>query len=296
MAVKNKQSNYELLRIISMLLIIGTHLYEHTDGLMFAPMSFNKLVSIILGSFGVVGVDCFVLISAWFMIDSSHFKCEKIIAVIIQTVFYSLLLYISVQLFTGKEIAAKEIIKCFIGFANDSYWFVTAYLVMVILSPVVNFFLREISNKQLKIVVYLLFFCFFVWKFILWSSPVNSIEFFIFIYILAAYLKRVGNNSWIYKYRFEMFILLVVITILFGCLVSALPETVRLSALVKYIYTSLLAKFSPLMLCISIALFYIVSNWKIESKIINSVGTRTFSVYLIHENEFVYSSILWGGI
>ena len=294
MPVKEKQSNYEMLRIISMLLIIGYHLYEHTETLMWEPLSVNKFVSMLIGSWGIVGVDCFVLISAWFMVDSVQFKFERLIGVIVQTTFYSVLLYVGVQFVTDGAISIRELVKCFIGFAYDSYWFVTAYLVMMLLSPLLNLFVRMLSDSQLRKVVFLLFFVFLLWECLLWASPVNTIELFLFIYLLAAYMKRKKKDRW-NNNRMKIFLTMIIGTLLFSCLVAALPESLRTSKIVKYIYITLLAKFSPVMLFIAITLFYMVSDWKIKSKYINAIGARTFSVYLIHENSFVYPKLLWGG-
>lgn len=87
---KNRKSNFELLRIISILLIIGYHFCSETSANIFkSSFSFNQLYAFCIGSWGLVGVHCFFFISAYFLIKNNCVHSEKIFKIIFQTLFYS---------------------------------------------------------------------------------------------------------------------------------------------------------------------------------------------------------------
>jgi hypothetical protein len=294
---KERLSNLELLRIISMLLIIGYHLFQHScDGaLMYLPLGTGKISLILTGSWGIVGVDCLVILSAWFLCESKSFNSEKHIRLIVQTVFYSVLCYLIICIYQGGIISLKVIIKCIIGFAYDEYWYVTAFIILMVLSPILNFGIKRMTNIMLRNTAFIMLILFVVWEFFLWKSPVSTIELFVAIYITTAYLKRMQDSSFIYKYRNTLFVSCISFVVLFSIIVSILPQSLMTSSIIKYAYITLLAKYSPVMLLIAFSLFFIFKNLKIQNKNINYVSKHTFASYLIHENDFVYP-VIWGGV
>ena len=81
MVKKNiRDSKFEILRIIAMLLIVAHHFVVHGFELEnIETFSYNKIVVEILSLGGKLGVNLFVLISAYFMIDSKFkFKQDTI--------------------------------------------------------------------------------------------------------------------------------------------------------------------------------------------------------------------------
>jgi peptidoglycan/LPS O-acetylase OafA/YrhL len=249
----------------------------------------------LVGSWGIVGVDCFVMITAWFMLEATSFKSKQLLSVIVETVFYSLFLYSIMGWFTGTGITIKGLFKEFISFAYDEYWFVTAYLVLLLLAPLFNFVIRKMNNIQLKVAAGLLFLLMSVWKFLLWDSPVSTIGLFSALYFITAWMKRTKEMNFFNKKRNLVVIMLTCVTLILSICYSILPEGIRLSGVSKYLYVTLLAKNSPFMLGIAISLFYKFMSHNFSSKIINFLGKHSFSVYLIHENSYVYPT-MWGGV
>lgn len=76
---KKRESNLELFRIIVMLLIIAHH-YVANSGLMSeqylfaAPTSLKSIFLFSFAAFGKIGINCFVLITAFFMCEKKHFS------------------------------------------------------------------------------------------------------------------------------------------------------------------------------------------------------------------------------
>lgn len=91
--MKNKllrDSNYELLRIVSMIFIIIWHiiqhgqLIEHTTGL--SNMIFNMIMFFI-----IIHVNCFMLITGYYQ-SKSKFRLNKFISYILQIWFYNFII------------------------------------------------------------------------------------------------------------------------------------------------------------------------------------------------------------
>ena len=73
-----RESNFELLRIISMIFIVAYHLVYYTGVNIFTqPTEINKLWLLFIMLGGKVGVNAFVLISGYFSVTAKNFKTSK---------------------------------------------------------------------------------------------------------------------------------------------------------------------------------------------------------------------------
>ena len=91
--VNKKEIKFEILRIISMVMIIVTHYSGHGGLANIETMSINKLIGIFLTISGNVGVNLFVFISGFFLYKSK-FKVKKLIKLELEILFYSVSFYI----------------------------------------------------------------------------------------------------------------------------------------------------------------------------------------------------------
>lgn len=73
----HRDSNIELYRIVTMILIVAHH-YVVNSGLTSlngplsaCPTSFHSLLLLIIGAFGKTGINCFVFITGYFMCKSN---------------------------------------------------------------------------------------------------------------------------------------------------------------------------------------------------------------------------------
>ncbi len=98
--MKKRYSNFDLLKIISVAMIVLFHYaYGKWD---YSSMGNYKLVMDIIWMFGELGVNCFALISGYFMIEQKKpFKVKKICCMWLQVMFYSILSTTIVLKFVG---------------------------------------------------------------------------------------------------------------------------------------------------------------------------------------------------
>ena len=107
---KQRSSNLELLRIISMFLIVMHHYAVHGGfQLLEKDLSLNKIIIQILSGGGQLGVNLFILISGYFLIDS-EFKINKLLKLIFETFFYSVIILLFIVSKSNLNIGIKDII------------------------------------------------------------------------------------------------------------------------------------------------------------------------------------------
>ena len=132
MKQKTRNSNIELLRILSMFLILLGHIYAtrfDSDGQPAVVWYANTL----FGTWSILGVDLFVVISAWFFSEQS-FSFKRIISVLFQAISYILAFGIyHAVLDCSAGFSIRLFATSFFYFFADNlffehHWFVIAYL------------------------------------------------------------------------------------------------------------------------------------------------------------------------
>ena len=132
--ISNRQSNYELLRIIAMMMIIGLHYFNADMGGVIDNVSIgttNYYLTYLFESIFMVGVNVFVLISGYFMIKKDTINIRKCV----------------------DKFSIKNLIKVSLPILAGSRWFVKTYIILVILSPFINKSLRNLRENQYKALI-----------------------------------------------------------------------------------------------------------------------------------------------
>ena len=130
-----RSTNFELLRIVSMLLILFNHLNVCSD--LTNLSAFNKLWCTITNWGGQVGVSCFVLVSGYFMCKRNINK-RKLFETWTVTFFYSVVILV-IFVMTGRvDFTPKLIVQSIFPIIFNQYWFITAYFGLLIISPLLN--------------------------------------------------------------------------------------------------------------------------------------------------------------
>lgn len=196
--MKKREAKFELLRIVAMLMIITLH-YLDKGGILPKPgaeFSAAGYLAWLLEAFCVPAVNVYVLISAYFLAGSDY-RPMKAAKLWIQVFFYSAGLAV-LALLTGvsswAEMDKYRLLTYLLPVVEEHYWFVTAYLLMYLLAPLMNETLRGLPKRTLEqgIGLLLLFLC-------LSSSilpvklPVDRMGYdalwFLCLYLIGAYLR-----------------------------------------------------------------------------------------------------------
>lgn len=285
MATKNRDNNFELLRILLMFMIVLLHMISH--GLDFIPSLVREhynnkinLAHIIIFSFCIIGVNCFVFISGFFCIK---FKFKSLLNFERQALFTSIFILL-LSFITHFQFENRFIIKSFLPILSNYWWFLSTYVLLFILSPYINSGIDKLERREFEIVLVLLFFINCIGGYIWGTFNANggySILNFIFLYFLARYVKLYNICSKI-KVPLLLYILTLIIVVSVG---YYLYDTHRYKIFLKfYDYNN------PLIILCSVLFFMIFQKIKIN-KDVRWLSKLTFGVYLFSDNDLVRNNL-----
>ena len=298
----NRLSNIELLRIISILLIISFH-YVYKSGFTYDTLNYNTFIVKTFTFFGELGVNLFVLITGYFMINGK-FKVKKLILIICEVLFYYLLtqiIGISIgAIKTPTSISSK--ILLFFPTILSKYWFATVYIIIYILSPYLNKFIKSMTKKEFKkfLIIVLFLWCIIPTFFGVFYNSTETILYYsrliwlIIIYFVGAYIKKYDYD---YLNTNKKRILCAVIT--FAIMLLSIFIIYRFRFRLNHLGLKELSYFwtpnNILMFLLSISIFGLFLNINIkDNKVINTIASTTLGIYLIHDGEicrYVWSHV-----
>ena len=96
-----RQVNIELLRVIAMFMVVVLHCNAFGENMRNTePLTLNWLGIWFLEKISIVAVNCYVLISGYFLI-TSEFKYRKLFSIWFQVLFYSICIYFVMGIIYG---------------------------------------------------------------------------------------------------------------------------------------------------------------------------------------------------
>lgn len=274
--MKIRDSNFELLRIVAMLMVVLLHMNVFVLG----GVNNNSVVNTPLTAgfrmfadqLCCVCVNVFILISGRFGIRPT---LKGAMSIAYQVLFYTLLLF-TLGHIMGWDAPLRKVIHAFDY--HTAYWFISQYLLLYILAPALNAF---VDNSDKKVIVSLLsglfiFIFIFDWN-VHWANLNGgySVVQFAGLYILARYFStRCTLPEKSACYWFLWYILMTIIPVIIGFVGLRFISF----DLGKAQYSS------PFVILSSVFLMLGFSRMKIQSPVINWFACSAFSIYLIHVN------------
>lgn len=274
---KVRDSGIEILRIFMMLWVIGSHVTGRN-----LEIFEGTAVDRILGTkIGLIADNVFVIISAYFMI-TKKITAKKIISLVVETFFYSSIIYIIAVILGIDTWSIKGITTHIFPTYNMVYWFISCYVMLMLASPMLNKFINSLSIKKLGIIcVCLLFYDtiissykYYIVGFLSTPPFYSQIVHFVVLYFCGAYI-RLSNlkiSNWI-LIPIAMFVIINEIVII---------------PIIENVQNDI---FSFYNVFIAFMLFLIFNNFHFKNKFINAVSTTVFGVYLIHEHNSICNYI-----
>jgi surface polysaccharide O-acyltransferase-like enzyme len=274
-----------------MILIIASHYVYHGGSMGIGPTLNGNIAHFIFVG-GKTGVIMFVLISGYFLCES-RFKIEKIIYIAAERLFYSSLIFLACILFLNYKASKWDWFVYFIPALYSNYWFVGPYLVMYILSPLLNCLNEKLNKEQSLLLLGVLFVMLTGVSFLPQSHPFGTSEvfYFLFLYLIASYIRKYVELK-----KIKNWILLLAGLISWGIVFGTYLLINRYYNYISFafddnVYYSALT--SPFILIIAISFFLIFKQLKIKTSVaINLIASTTFGIYLIHDHG-VLRPYLW---
>ena len=296
--MENKRSvSLDIFRCLVMFMIVLGHSLVH-GGILdnvreFTPAYYSSYV---LWIFLYVHVDCFVIMSGYFG-WKKKFTWKKWLKLWSECFFWSVVLFLLITMFTGTGVSLKELIKSLMPFTQQRYWFMTTYLLMYLLTPLINKAISDMDKITFRRVLIIYFAVFIVFQNIIFWREFTQVNersplFFCFLYMIGAYFNKYPVQRkipWLWIYICSC---IVKITYYFGILWITSPifgEPMGETLLNGYC--------SFLTIIGAVALFMTFSTVKIKCEktwggVFTVLSPLTLGVYLIHDNTSV-RAFLW---
>lgn len=280
--IKKRQVNIEALRIIAMLLVLVGHYNRPINGDVTYELVHTDILKAVgiaeLKSWTFVCVPCFVIISGYFGI---HWKWKGIFNFLFQIAFWGGFIYMLTNLLGFHPFELKLFIKSMTCFLYGVNWFITAYFGLYLFAPIINSFIDNSSERQLKWVV-LAFFAYqtiFGWIFKIPEFTMGmTMTSLIGYYLLGGFLRKTTMRIFQFQATVNLLIFLGV-----GLFCVFLNCTTKYYGIEKDVYSYI----SPLQVCQTIYLFLFCKNINIRygEKIILFFSSSAFAGLLMHSWE-----------
>ncbi len=307
-------TNFELLRVLAMLMVVTMHYLTGTESLpeLGKPVGTGQILGTALESVCVVAVNVYVLISGYFMVQS-EFKLSRVIRLICQVLFYTVLIPVVLYALGMPIIIEQEgiygLIQYIFPISTGHYWFITEYVILSLLSPLLNAACAKLSKRQLGTIIGLLLIMFSGIKSLVPVSLATDhygydFGWFLCLYLIGGYIRlygfsfmEKGKRAWL----------------VYG---SSVAGIFALTLGIHYLYdsTGLLAYYFTVpfhynfILCLSgaVGLFYGFSKIQIRdgkaASFIRTMGACCLGVYLLHmhvdirDHWYQWTKLLFGNI
>ena len=307
--MNRKDTSIELLRVFAMIMIVGYHVFCHCineqlislrpNGFYSPDISMRLLVLVLVSPMGQMGNAIFIIISGYFMAHKGNNvdltkTAKKLLS---QLAFAAVIIGLAAIVTYNKFPQLSLELIDFNGFNNLS-WFVGYYFVIIVLGKLfLNNLLDRMDKKN-----YIMFLAVIFAMVSLYYSRYILVNFVtgleviftgIFLYSLGGFIRRYNPFEKIRAWALVAVIILINLLVCGNYYIEAAKNIQAYNAgeagaFLQTIPLYANHQFVPIIL--AAAVFELFRRINIpESKIINYLGASTFMVYLLHDNEFVYS-------
>ena len=258
-----RNSNLELLRIVAMAFIVVWHISIHAQ-------NGEAITHDFVASIAITGVNLFVLISGYFGIKLKWQSFLNLLSIIM--FYYGITLLLNFLIFKPSYSVILELKRIITPISNGIYWFVSSYIMLMLLSPAINAMLNKMNKQQyiffIGVMFYLCCITGFVFKHSINITGYNLFN-FIFIYSVGHLLRKYDIP---HKYS-TRFLILIYIS---ATIIIFIGSYSNIGRILNYN--------NPIIIISAIAFFCIFARQDFNNCYINAIAKNMFPVYLIQES------------
>lgn len=292
--VKQRNSNLELYRIIVMMLIVAHHSVYHSgvmEDMAQNSLNMKSVFYYILGMWGRTGIDCFVLITGYFMCKS-HITVQKYLKLFLEVIFYNVMIYAIFMFFGKLNFSVTGLFFSVFPFQEIDGLFVPCFLLFYLFIPYLSILVSHIDKLMHARLVLL---CLAIYSLTItlphFQVAMNHITWYCVLFFIASYIRNYGLLPSISNQKWGGITLLCVILSILSvlCVVYFDARLGKQTPPFKYV--------SPSGICAvltSVSSFMYFKDLKMRnSRFVNRVAASTFGVLLIHDNCLAMRQWLW---
>jgi len=303
--LKKRNAGIDLLRIISMLGIVYTHISHHGNGL----YKYNRFKKRILNVYTYVfwHSNAYALISG--IVGYKSTKYSNLLYLWLCIVFYSVGIHYYYLKYKKDAIIESKLYIEYFPIIYKRYWYCSSYFGMFMFLPVINKGILYLNKSEFKLLVMSIFSIFIFWQTFI-NTKIDAFNFngghsiiwLICLYIIGAYIGKyniifTGIKRFIFSFIY--FFIFLILCSLFNQYrdykISSFNENFKIK-LTNFLIRLMSKKLYHLIratLAIFITLFFLQLKYKeYLAKFITFCGPLTLGVYLIHFNHNVIKNYL----
>ncbi len=290
----SRQSNWELMRILAMLMIVAGHFIGQSQYMSYVSMGdVCEWFGVYFGGGARIAVNMFLLLGCWFMVDTT-FRARRITKLYFNVWTMTVPITL-VVLLLGYHPAGKDIVRGFVPFLGKALWFASAYIALVLVTPWLNktFLLSKRSLRNLLILLTCLI---NLWVTIysfdrMEDQWLDCLVSFMWTYLFVGYYKRycmLTFNKWLVLFiGIGSYLLLTTVA-------HVTNNMSGIGYIIGHIINNFLTDYKTIPnLFVAMCFFYFFQNVHIgEVKCINYIAQGAFSTYIIHQTP-AFIHVLW---
>ncbi len=289
-------SNFELMRILMMLMIVAYHLlcYGIAPDVAASPL-LSKIVVATFCSGGKIGVNGFVLLSGYFLcVSASSAKPKRLLKLYLQMFFYSMGTFLVMAALGICRFNLDDVVAFIFPIGRSTYPFATNFFFLMLLSPFINLLIKALDRKNYLRLLAVSFVIFSLIPTIIEVRyPYENLVWFVFLYLLAGFVRLypmpLFDRKWLaLGVAAGCYCIIAGYRAMLGALLPHIP-------ILRFIPPAMTSRSNavPVLLC-ALGLLLFFKNVKVKgSRIINLIASATFGVYLLHDHSKAMRQLLW---
>ncbi|PLS27443.1 symporter [Bifidobacterium anseris] len=297
---KQRNSSIELLRIISMLMILSHHFIWHNGSPLsdFPLTPGREVFSFFFLSGGKIGVITFFSISTWFLISSEQSvkqNFKRIWLMERELLFWSITLLAVFLVAKRSAVSSSTLISSVFPVITNLWWYATAYAMFLAILPFLQYALLAMGSKrhcQLALLLLLTLGPLSMIPMSIFSLFTINVFGFIYIFIVLScyklYLKKMNTKQLWTLLGAGVAIGVIGYLVKYGAMLSTSGSV---QATISNKYTPF-SDFSLPTLMIGIPIFLLFDRMHFYNRPINFIAKSAFAIYLITEYPPM-RSLLW---
>lgn len=290
MALTKRNYGIDLLRIVAMFFVIILHICSY-GGVSDNIVQFTQRAYAVdlLQAVAYCAVNCYALISGFVGIKSEP-RYTNLVLLWMQGLTYSVIFSVVSVVIGINTFSPSLAIRSLFPIMTNRWWYLTKYVVLFLLMPILNLAIKNIPKKKMLLVLILLGTLYMTSELVFRESVFDtaggySVTWLAFLYMVGAYVAFYDIPFKIRKWQaLLLFIACTACTFLWKVVIEQVTLLYMGSAkfgLWFYRYTS------PTVLIAAIALLLLFAKMRISrAALISVVSPLTFGVFLIHTNSY----------
>lgn len=290
---------FELLRILAMFGVVLNHVFNYgldiygdfgidvskNGGFMlWSVLELMKLIAL-------PSVNCYILITGYFLIDKTQLRVKGIWKVWSTTWVYAVGIYMLAVLAGITPFSWPELMHHAAPLTTNSYWFVTSYIALMLICPLLSLGLRHLSKRQYQIAL--------VVGGLVCFQPLGGqflmddqqIILFVYLFMIGGYIRRYHEKT--PPIRLALLSYLGMLLLMFAYTLYKNHQHGSMH------YAVFAMAYHGLVLPLSVAFFLLMKNLRIGNPRVRdaiiAVAPLSFAVYVIHTQSVVHT-LLWEAV